>query len=765
MADCNERKLIRCDLARKKISVVLQNYRRLEILFTICIFVAALALLEISFISAIIIIFMVATITNFGKETTKRVGYDNVGLGLGAAVGIGFFVFSGQLLLLAGFSSTFAHKAVIFSMVTVVILAWSKRKNRIDTSEASSPNLGFIALAIALLVLSVRQVWLVPFAGAVACCAILFSGKRLTFRHITIALLLLGTTWTSSLLLRPKFWWHFDSSIDSQILESISWSITRWGVSDNPGFVGGSIAGYHWLTYAFFGAISSLANLEPWSALIKIGPLLLYVFGAQLLLDSIENKKISLSNSWIWIIIIFVIRFSIGSVVDSLTFSILLAFAFLYLTRSRLNQNNVRVILFWMVFSTTLVFAKFSTAFIVGLILGISLIFERRSSNWVRLIPLISLLFMGTLISLLLVSPNRSAMFIGPQIPTLKSIQSLLESLVTPNSFLPHLVVWTIAALLLLLTSHSNSRSGSLLYSLALLTPPSLLASTFFHRVIETGFARPVNTGIVTARYFLFVQAFLLTIFCAIELLNLDPTKYFKNLKTKDITAISVLTIGLAFGIIWRFFNWGLKLGNAIYPETLLIVLLISLFSLSLMLRLRKYLRVQFLKFSLTTFVLIAGVLFGFSVNDYLRNVDNYDEYYSPELNVVSSFGTNDLILIGKFIRENTSEELILASNNFYPDRFQGGSNYLLPAETRRRFLIQGLFHLTGSGEPSKEQINRMNLSIEFAQSPSELTLKRLKEYGVGGYVVNLALTNHRDWAKYSSEVFRSGNFVFLVLR
>ena len=281
-----------------------------------------------------------------------------------------------------------------------------------------------------------------------------------------------------------------------------------------------------------------------------------------------KNKKLLLTRFWSWVIIIFVIRFSIGSVVDSLTFSILIAFAFLNLTRIRSNHLKVSLIMFWMAFSTMIVFAKFSTAFIAGLILGVSAIVDRRNSNWVSLIPLLSLLFMGTLISLLLVSPNRSAMFIGPQPPTLESIQILLESLVTPNSFLPHLTIWTFFALTLL--TRSNLRNAPLLYSLALLTPPSLLASTLFHRIIETGFARPVNTGIVSARYFLFVQAFLLTMFCAIELLNLDPTQYSKKLKNTNTIFISVLTIGLAFGITWRLSDWGLKLRMVIAPETML---------------------------------------------------------------------------------------------------------------------------------------------------------------------------------------------------
>ncbi len=739
-----------------------QNYKKLELLLTVFIFVATLVLLEISLGSAVITIFVVATIANFGKETTKKVGYDNVGLGIGAAVGVGFFVFFGQSLLLVGFSSTFAHKAVLFSMVTVVILARSKRKNLIDASEAPGQKLGFIALAIAMLVISIRQVWLVPFAGAVACCTVLFNGKKLTLRHITIAFLILGMTWTSSLVLRPNLWWHFDSSNDSQILESISWSITKWGVLDDPGFVGGSIAGYHWLTYALFGAISSIANLEPWSALIKIGPLLLYVFGAQLLIDSMKNKKLLLTQFWIWVIIIFVIRFSIGSVVDSLTFSILIAFAFLNLTRIRSNHQKVSLIMFWMVFSTTLVFAKFSTAFIAGLILGVSAIVDRQNSNWVSLIPLLSLLFMGTLISLLFVSPNRSAMFIGPQTPTLESIQILLESLVTPNSFLPHLTTWTFFALALL--TRSNLRNAPLLYSLALLTPPSLLASTLFHRVIETGFARPINTGIVSARYFLFVQAYLLTMFCATELLRLDPTRYFKKPKNVNASFILLILIGSVFGISWRSFDWGNKLGNAVTEKTAIIVAVTSLLIIVLMLKFHKQIRTQIPKHSLTAFTLVIAILLMFSADDYFRNVENYDEYYSPQFNVPSNFGTNDLISVGRYIRENTPDNMILASNNFNPDRFQGGSNFLLPAETRRRFLIQGLFHLTGSGEPSEEQTNRMNLSTEFAKSPSVLTLRRLKEYGVGGYVVNLTLTNHRDWTEYSSEVFRSGNYVFLIL-
>ena len=161
----------------------------------------------------------------------------------------------------------------------------------------------------------------------------------------------------------------------------------------------------------------------------------------------------------------------------------------------------------------------------------------------------------------------------------------------------------------------------------------------------------------------------------------------------------------------------------------------------------------------------MSGILFSFKVNTFFFNLSRTNHYYSLEETTIPVFGTSDLIAVGKFIRDNTNQEIVLASNNFYSDQFQGGFNYLLPAETQRRFLMQGLSFQTGLASPSTEQIKRMNLSLEFANQPSTLVLKRLKEYGVKGYVVNLALTDRRDWTEFATESFKSGDFVFLILK
>jgi len=93
-----------------------------------------------------------------------------------------------------------------------------------------------------------------------------------------------------------------------------------------------------------------------------------------------------------------------------------------------------------------------------------------------------------------------------------------------------------------------------------------------------------------------------------------------------------------------------------------------------------------------------------------------------------------------------------------------GGANYLLPAETRRRFLVQGLRFQTGYESATAEQIHRMSLSLDFANRPTSQITTDLKALGVSGFVVNLSLTENRDWSEFAIEKFRSGDFLYLEL-
>jgi hypothetical protein len=248
-------------------------------------------------------------------------------------------------------------------------------------------------------------------------------------------------------------------------------------------------------------------------------------------------------------------------------------------------------------------------------------------------------------------------------------------------------------------------------------------------------------------------------------MLGLDTRTVFQKTKSQNWLILGISLIGLVAGFSWRYFGLGLLIGRAASLEILSVLVIVLILSVVTVLRLTDRIFSFSLKIILTSFILISGGLFGLKINDFFFNLNNSSSFYSLEETTIPVFGTSDLIAVGRFIRDNTSHEIVLASNNFYLEQEQGGFNYLLPAETQRRFLMQGLAFQTGLADPSTEQTQRMNLSIEFADQPSEFALKRLKEYGVKGYVVNLALTDRRDWSEFATELFKSGNFVFMMLK
>jgi hypothetical protein len=140
-----------------------------------------------------------------------------------------------------------------------------------------------------------------------------------------------------------------------------------------------------------------------------------------------------------------------------------------------------------------------------------------------------------------------------------------------------------------------------------------------------------------------------------------------------------------------------------------------------------------------------------------------------------------EIIALGEFVRTNTKESAVFATNNFccFGERWliapsagswqavAGGANYQLGAETRRRFLIQGpLFHVAfrPKNELSTDEYQRLTTSLSFANSPTLSDTETLREYDVEYYIVNLRLTARRDWTGYGTELFRGQEFAIIRL-
>jgi hypothetical protein len=160
----------------------------------------------------------------------------------------------------------------------------------------------------------------------------------------------------------------------------------------------------------------------------------------------------------------------------------------------------------------------------------------------------------------------------------------------------------------------------------------------------------------------------------------------------------------------------------------------------------------------------------------------------NPHSNIEINWPTKhseNLVALGRSVREFTPRDAIFASNNFCCfgeswflaselgdpssrlDDF-GGANFQLPAETQRRFLAQGLL-FSGADFRDVRLLNdderrRMLFSLSFANSPSMSDVVTLRSYGVEYFIVNLQQTEREDWSGFAVELFRNEQFVLLQL-
>jgi len=712
-----------------------------------------LAILEITVLSSLVTVVALLVIINFAKTLLQKCGYPSAGMGIGFAVGVGAFTFSSQILILIGVPPMLTYMSTIGAMVVFLIFDLFKKQKLSVLPERVSYTNTFMAIPVALLVAALRHPWMLPFALSVVFFRLRFRNKKINANQISLHASVLGIGWLVSSTLRPEKWWYFYADNDFQFFEALSWSIARWGVFEHPGFVGGSIAQYHWLSYGFFGGLTELASLEPWTALLKIAPLLSYFVLAELIID-VAPRAVNPNLPWGWIVLVFIVWLIRVNIVDSWAFSILIAVAFLRLAEVKIKVVNLRLIFLWLLLSGTLIFSKTSTSVVVAVVLALKVLWNRRQLRSPQLIPITSLVLFGIITVTLMSGGTAKYVFNFPARPTTKVLGDFLKSFLEYNmsfsgsrGLLPHVIIW-LTTLCLFHTS-TRQKFGTTGKVLLLLTPLCVTANLYFDGIY---------------RYFLLTPHLILSIYIASSLLDATNFQSYKPLQNKKFISVELLLIGLTSGFIWRQKSVGLVLAEVFQSKFIFflvaIVLLLICFLLVKMID-----KTTIPNIGAALLISMAGVVFGFQIDDFSATKARGIEWYAVQENTESNFGTNDLIEVGQFIRNRTDQDLILASNNFSKKIKQGGANYLLPVETRRRFLLQGLRFQTGLAEPSIEQTKRMELSIDFAENPSSLSLKRLKEYGVEGYVVNLALTDRRDWSEFATELFRSGNFVFMMLK
>jgi hypothetical protein len=163
-----------------------------------------------------------------------------------------------------------------------------------------------------------------------------------------------------------------------------------------------------------------------------------------------------------------------------------------------------------------------------------------------------------------------------------------------------------------------------------------------------------------------------------------------------------------------------------------------------------------------------------------------------PELTASESataIGTTDEIAVGQWLRTNTEKSSLIATNHFCgpacsgADWFEndylrlndtyifpesptgyGTFNFILSDYAERRFFIEGARFLLVNGMPKEQVRERMNLVLEFANTPDAGNLRSLQEKGVDYFVVDKESTSVQNWKDFATTRYENDTFLVLEL-
>jgi hypothetical protein len=735
-----------------------------------------LQLIQIALVPSIVLLFVVFVIIQFGRDVLDFAGFGDAGLGAGFILGAGTLVIIGQLLLLLGIPPLFAHNGTLSVMIFFVL--WQKNSPTLKTVSMSLISELSFAVGIAILVFSLRHPWALPFSLPVV---ILDRGwSRITARWQLQfgALASIAAGWLFASLVRPQNWWFFYQGRDTSFFESLGWIGSEWGVSTHPSAIGSSAAGYHWLSYVFFGDLSHLANLPPWEGLMKFGLPMLQVVFASLLVRAPTLIKSSYSDIRLWILVLTLIAGLNQTRVDSAYFGLLAGICLISLIvsqQSRELKSASSAVVFTLC-TSILFLAKSTTALVLAIIVIFLFLLadnKHKIEKWLAVACLVT----GVSIPyfFLLNGGGKSEQFFRAA-ERVEIWPSLSQSLVRP------LVIGIIPPFLFLAcrtvvvgSSKISNHLKNLLIVAAVVACTSSLTPLFWahpEQVIMPSYAliAVVSSWIVSEK--------------------LEKSAPSPQIRTSTWLAIAVLSLATSLGLLWpiaanrmnRRFELESLVGESNWESLFKLLPYVPLWLLLIWLanaERKTPLRMSMLPILLGSLGLVTGIML-----DQGRRFLTYgpDIYQSSAVITINGlqvgndppFADDDFRLVGDYIRLNTPSDAILASNNFCcfgedwfltQNTFWGGDNLHLAAETRRRLYVGGPSALVSLYEDREEVVaDRIRDSLMFANRPNSSVVNKLRIAGVTGYVVNLSLTEHRDWSELATERFRRGNYIYLEL-
>ena len=621
-------------------------------------------------------------------------------------------------------------------------------------------------------------------------------------RRATFALVVLGVAVFSAFSwLQPR--WMDSSNNDAPFFEALSVLLARFGLAAHPGHIDSGIWGYHVLAYAWSGTLTNLSGAPPFVILNFVVPFLAATSLAMLLLSNTKRQQkesgiqLSLVAAFVWILG----NGSFASAAFGTWALIASGVAHIHYydqpPQAAKRESIVKRELLFGILGIIAVLGK-GTALPIVCLIGIAPMVLHFARNRLRDVPALICNFPVHLFAVLFVtyiwfspttrphtsslqSPIRGVLALGPS-EGLWAVRDLLE-------FGPILGLLGFVAVLLWFKHFGNDHVAYPLTIISLLCLGSLSSVWFFSE-------RPVRSNVTQ-------HAFFVCLGLLVMLASRQSRHAYAHLKLLRLL-LSAAAVAVGLSIYDRFFlnellwsrqwpsRWIAPVLENLRTPLLFVTIFIVVFVGS---RLKLFQTNHKTRASysapLISLSLFIAIVWISTVVNRIESMKFFSNSHELEQRSPWNTATPDAKTreVGEWIRANTQTSVVLASNSFccwdnpkfleraldefrefeelwtrYEESTWGGSNYLLPAVTHRRFLLAGPRFVVGVLDDPAELTKYFTLSVQFGVTGDSSLATSLREAGVNYFIFDKRVSDPPTLGFDISIEFENSQYIIVKL-
>ena len=715
-----------------------------------------------------------------GSATVTVFEYIAIGFAIGAALSV----------LIALSLQPILNPSISWIIPSIVVLAMPKTDrnppSRVQHDSTGIEWLGVVT--ISFLYLAQDSHWPTAVFVAGTCLFVAFNWRpktiwvRASVLTVTTAGFIGGIV--ASVYNRPPFWHYLTD--DFRVFESLSRSIWDYGPQDEFGTLGTIGAQYHISTYAYSGLLDRLSGASTFiilnrAMLVLTALLLSIVVWAFFRRDGGKNRMINLGLA-----AMFPLFFDYSFTSPSYCFGLFfyLVGVFFWTDHQRRVKPWLQVFIGFLI-TLFIMTTKISNMPVVLSGLGVLALYAMAGKpSWAKsaLINFTTTLITTGIYFFVFLANGRTSSQLdsmyafgyarriaGDLVTISDPVTRISASLMYTSLYL----VLPIVAVLYFFSLHRRLHPQLLIFVLPAI--PLLLITALFGGADASGYFVLASLGILNIALIVFVSKFF-------------SDFNWRVRQNQQIAGFAVIAgfLGLLTHRTVAYFNDGTAneiLTRSILQSHWVSALLFSLIAYGLFRFSKNGKKQPFL-----SLFIVAELMCFTSINAML--LDRLTK--GPELSVEESataIGTTDEITVGQWLRTNTDNSSLIATNHFCgpacsgADWFEsdylrlndtyifpesptgyGTFNFILSDYAERRFLIEGARFLIVNGMPREDVRERMNAAIAFANEPSDASLGSLQNFGVDYFVIDKQSTTQRDWGLTTSKLYENDTFIVLEL-